>query len=62
MFIYSYDMNLNAVKNVRCENLDDKVFSISFDTKLGHERFVGTDKKQVIQNAATRMKRACHVR
>ena len=62
MFIYSYDFNPNAVRNLVVINLADKVFSVEFDTKMGHEVFQGTDRKKVASDAALRIRRACHIR
>ncbi len=62
MFIYSYDVRPDAVKNLVVNNLNNKVFSIAFDTAMGHEVFQGTDRKKVVEDAALRIKRVCHIR
>lgn len=49
-------------KNLAVNNLNNKVFSIAFDTAMGHEVFQGTDRKKVVEDAALRIKRVGHIR
>lgn len=62
MVSFNCDIDVNAVKNVVVQNLANEVFYVAFDTKLGREEFKGTDRQQVVKDAATRIKRVTHVR
>lgn len=55
----NYNIRPDAIKNLTVCNLDNNVFCIAFDTKQGREVFQGVDKKQVVAQAALRIKRVC---
>ena len=57
----NYNIHMDAVQNLTVCNVAGEVFCISFDTKLGRETFSGTNKKQVVEKAALRIKRACNI-
>ena len=61
MSCFDYNVHPDAIKNLTVCNVAGEVFSIAFDTKLGRETFTGTNKKQVIENAALRIKRVCNI-